>query len=294
MKNLALEHFHRVSAARSAPADQVNSDHDTTHESVLRALAVHKSRLRLIQSVESKIEYKRTALPDIIPWVVGVLESDRGGQDPVVVHAMTWLMDVGQYEHGLDVGAYVLRHGLQMPDEYKRPPATVIAEIIADDALKAMETGGKADVRSLREAIRVTGDHDMHDQVRAKLHKALGFALLPAEMPSTYGDIEAEPVLESLSNLQRAFALFANVGVKKPMERAQRYADEHERRKAAAQRVAEEEAQRAAQQQDTKNNEESERKTDATTGPESAGDPPAGTSADGDGSPPADAKGAAP
>ena len=293
MKNLALEHFQRVSAARSGPADQVNSEHDTAHESVLRALAVHKSRLRAIQSVESKIEYKRKALPDIIPWVSGVLEIDRGGQDPVVVHAMTWLMDVGQYEYGLEVGAYVLRHGLQMPDEYKRPPATVIAEIIADDALKAMETGGKADIRALREAIHVTAEHDMHDQVRAKLHKALGFALLPAEMPSTYGDIEASPVLESLSNLQRAFALFANVGVKKPMERAQRYADEYHKRKAAAQQASDEEAKRAAQQQDTQKN-ESERKTDATTGRESAGDAPAGTSAGGEGSPPADAKGAAP
>lgn len=293
MKNIALEHFHKVSAARSAVADQPNSEHDTAHESVLRALAVHKSRLRLIQSVESKIEYKRTALPDIIPWVTGVLEADRGGQDPVVVHAMTWLMDVGQYEYGLTVGAYVLRHGLQMPDEYKRPPATVIAEIIADDALKAMETGGKVDVHPLCEAIRVTGDHDMHDQVRAKLHKALGLALLPAEMPSTYGDIEAAPVLESLSNLQRAFALFANVGVKKPMERAQRYADEFHKRKAAAQQAAEQAAQQAAQQQEIQNN-ESERKTDATTGRESAGDPPAGTSAGGKGSPPADAKGANP
>lgn len=281
MKNLALEHFQRVSAVRSAGTEQGNSEHDTAHETVLRALAVHKSRLRLIQSVESKIEYKRTALPDIIPWVSGVLESDRGGQDPVVVHAMTWLMDVGQYQYGLEVGAYVLRHGLQMPDEYKRPPATVMAEIIADDALKAMETGGRVDICALREAIHVTAEQDMHDQVRAKLHKALGFALLPAEMPATHGDIEAAQVLESLSNLQRAFALFANVGVKKPMERAQRYADEYHKRKAAA------------QQQENTNN-ESEGNTDAKTGGESAGNPPAETSAVGDGSPASGAKDIAP
>lgn len=283
VRNLARDHFQRVSASRAAPQEVTDTAHDTAHESVLRALAAHKSRLRGIASIEGKIEYKRTAIGDLMPWVQGVIDGDRGGQDPVVAHALPWLLDIGEYDMGLTVGAYVLRHRLIMPDEYKRPPAAVIAEVIADDALKALDTGAKADIDTLRSALALTDGHDMHDQVRAKLHKALGLALLPEKIEGTHTAEEAAPILESCEHLQRAFALFPNVGVKKPMERAKRYAEEHEKREAAAQASAA-----------TNDHDGASGTGDTQPDREIVGAPPAGPSGGDEGSTPPDASGAVP
>ena len=54
-------------------------------------------------------------------WVVGAVEGDRGAQDPVVVHALPWLLDIGAYPDAFVVAEYVLRHGLQMPDLSETP-----------------------------------------------------------------------------------------------------------------------------------------------------------------------------
>jgi hypothetical protein len=47
-------------------------------------------------------------------------------------------------------------------------------------------------------------------------------ALLPAELPTSYTEADESPIRESLGHLRRAFELFTQVGVKKPVERAER------------------------------------------------------------------------
>ncbi|MFD0726955.1 phage terminase small subunit [Lysobacter brunescens] len=285
MTNLCRSTFMRKRAARLgvAPqgADLAAVEEDTAHEAVLRVLASHKSRLKAISSIEKKIEYKRTALGDIMPWVMGAVEGDRGAQDPVVAHALPWLLDVGAYTDAFVVGEYVLRHGLKMPDEYKRPPATVIAEVVADDALKALDTGAKPLMSAILVAIELTAGHDMHDQVRAKLHKAAGMALLPAELPTSYTDADESPIRESLGHMRRAFELHTQVGVKKPIERAERWLAEYDKR-------------RAAEAAGKPNTTESASSTGAETGQDGAGDASAKSDDGGNGQPPPPAKEPAP
>jgi hypothetical protein len=281
IRNLAREHFERTMAAqRTGDDQQPDREPDTAHESVMRVLASHKARLKSISSIEKKIEYKHAALPDILPWVEGALAADRGAQDPVVAHALPWLLDVGDYAQAWPVAEYVLRHGLKMPDEYQRPPATVIAEVIADDALKALDTQAKPNVYAIAMALDLTAGHDMHDQVRAKLHKAAGLAALPADLPTEYTEANARVVSDALAHLNRAFELNTQVGVKKPIEQAKRWMAEYNKRLAKAGA--------------TPNTTESAGKTGAKPGVEVAGPASAESGDGGEGQPPPPAPDAAP
>ena len=58
---------------------------------------------------------------------------------------------------------------------------------------------------------QLTRDADMHDQIRAKLHKALGYA------SRTTGQLEDAQI-----NLERALGLNDRIGVKKDLERLER------------------------------------------------------------------------
>lgn len=283
MTTKARQHFMRTRAARlqpSADASTADPAADTTHEAILRVLATHKARLKSISSIEKKIEYKRTALPDILPWVEGVIAAGRGSEDPVVSHALPWLLDVGDYAQAWPVAEYVLRHGLKMPDEYHRPPATVIAEVVADDALKALDTQTRPHRYAIATALELTAGHDMHDQVRAKLHKAAGLAALPADLSSSdYSEANARVIGDALAHLNRAFELNTQVGVKKPIDQAKRWMAEYQKRLAKA---------------GTQNTTESAGNTGAQPGVEVAG-PASATPVDGgNGQPPPPDAGAAP
>jgi len=66
-------------------------------------------------------------------------------------------------------------------------------------------------VAATEQAERLTGDADMHDQIRAKLAKAAGYALRAA---GRYED--------ALAKLKRALELDERIGVKKDIEQLER------------------------------------------------------------------------
>ena len=79
-------------------------------------------------------------------------------------------------------------------------------------------------MRVLAEVASLTAERDAPDQARAKLHKAIGYALM-AKTPTHEPDITALDVTKAqlaMGHLQRAHELFAQVGVKKDMERLER------------------------------------------------------------------------
>ncbi|UJB21885.1 phage terminase small subunit [Lysobacter gummosus] len=53
-------------------------------------LGEHRRRLKSVQSVERKVEMKRRILPEYAPWIDGVLQGGRGGQDKVLMTVMVW------------------------------------------------------------------------------------------------------------------------------------------------------------------------------------------------------------
>ncbi len=220
--SLARQHFLRVSAAaRAAETDVGPPSRANAYELQLLALADARRALKQVQSVERKAEVKRRVLPQFAPWVRGVLEADRGGQDLVVMTCMVWLIDIGEFGQALDIADYALRHGLTLPDDYRRDVATLVAEEIAEQALAALPAGRQIAADALLRAEAITAGHDMPDEVRAKLHKAIAQQYLQqACMESDAPDIAAARA--ALQHFQRAFQLHPRVGVKKDIERLER------------------------------------------------------------------------
>lgn len=215
--SLARRHFQRATAAAASAAAADGAPIDATaYELQLLQLAEDRKRLKLIQSVERKIEVKRELLPQHDAWVAGALEAGRGGQDDVLTTMMVWRIDVGDIAGALDIADYVLEHGLAMPDQYSRTPATLVAEQVAEAALAQ---GAEVGFEVLQRAEALTASHDMPDEVRAKLHKAMGLVLL-AEGEDADGNPQRGA--EALEQLQRAVQLHERVGVKKEIEKLER------------------------------------------------------------------------
>lgn len=216
----ARRHFLRVSAATAAaaaePGTPVNA---TAYELMLAKLAEDRRRLKQVQSIERKVEVKRTLLPEYAPWVEGVLKTGRGAQDAVLMTVMVWRLDVGEFAGALEIAEYALKHDLAMPDQYKRDLPTVITEEVAEKALAAQAAGEPFPADTLAHVQAMTAERDMPDEVRAKLHKAAG--LLAAGAAEQAGD--AEMAATALEHLRRALQLHERVGVKKEIERLERF-----------------------------------------------------------------------
>lgn len=182
------------------------------YELQLMQLTEFRRRLKQIESIERKIEAKRGMLPDFIPWVTGVMDADRGGQDDVFVTVMLWTLDTGDLQAALPMAQYVIRHKLDTPDRYERSAATLIAEEVADNANRMLDEAPNTAPSSelLLEYVELLADSDMFDQVRAKLLKATGRALLL--------NGNADDDAKALEMMKRAIALHDRIGLKKEVE----------------------------------------------------------------------------
>ncbi|OAI65254.1 terminase [Ralstonia solanacearum] len=223
MTSPARNHFLRVTAAMAAKAAQAGNPlrYATGHELMLAQLAEHKRQLKQVQSVERKAELKRKLLPEYAAWIRGVLEADTGAQDEVFMTVMVWLIDAGNFADALPLAAYAIRHQMAMPDQYQRTTACLIAEEFASMALKAVEAGDPVDVTTLREVAELVAAEDMPDEVRAKLHKALGYGVY-ALAESVQTDRADALRRDALAQLRRALELHDKSGVKKDIERIER------------------------------------------------------------------------
>lgn len=209
----AKAHFMRVTAAQasaSAAADDQPLENCTQYDLMLLKLAEDRRRLKEVQSMEAKAELKRKLLPDYAPWVEGAIAAGKGAQDDVLMTAMLWRIDAGDYSGALDIAEYALPYKLVMPDRYQRTTATTLAEEVADAAKRARDGKQPFDIAILQRCQALTEAEDMHDPVRAKLHKELGLLQ------------EAIDPAAALANLSRAKALHDKVGVVKDIERIEK------------------------------------------------------------------------
>lgn len=207
----ARAHYeHHMAAAQqpengTQPIDQAAAN---AYELMLVKLAEDKRRLKDIKSVEKKAELKAQLLPDYLPWITGVLESDTGRQDDVLMTVFVWTIDTANLTLALQIGRYAIAHQLVMPDQYQRDVPSVLAEEIADIALKADDDFRKANLEVIDQAVSLTDGHDIHDAIRAKLYKALGYALRALDR-----------LVDARTVLARALELDTRSGVKKDIER---------------------------------------------------------------------------
>ena len=221
--SLARQHFQRVTAAQAAasasPGEPIKAN---AYELQLIRLADAKRALKQVQSIERKAEVKRRVLPEFAPWIQGALEAGRGGQDDVLMTAMVWRIDVGDFPAALDIAAYALQHKLTLPDQYKRDVATLVAEEIAEQSSAAIAAGKPADLASLDRAALLTAECDMPDEVRAKLHKAIGQTHQALSGIGGDGTLDKNAAQNALAHFKRALELHDRVGVKKEIERLER------------------------------------------------------------------------
>jgi hypothetical protein len=198
----------KVEASKAAETG-IDMAHANQYELMLMQLIEHKRRLKAIQSIESKIELKKELVGEYDAYIDGVIASGARVQDDVIVTLLLWNIDAGNFSRALTIAEYVLASGMQTSEQHRRDAATIVAEEIADNAAK--KDGLPVSLDDLVGAESLTADHDMPDEVRAKLHKALGTKL------------HEEGLLDSaLLHLNRALQLHDKCGVKKLIEQIER------------------------------------------------------------------------
>lgn len=212
MPSPAQQHRERILAAQAhaAAVDQgtaLPTAQGNAYELMLAKLATDKRALKEIKSREAKIELKRKLLPDYGPWILGVLQSAKPVQDDVFATVMVWNIDAGDIDGALVMAAFMLTHDIKLPEHYQRDLATVLVEEVADQAGHA---GSTITADQLLQVGALTEGRDMPDEVRAKLHKAIGLALR-----------ETAPA-QALDHLQQALRLNARIGVTQEIKKLQK------------------------------------------------------------------------
>jgi hypothetical protein len=235
MMTPAQRHYARKMAAQAAveartPANgaQARATAAASEYELQRArLGVDLRRLSEIQSIDRKIELKRELVPGYVDWVRGVLDADSGAADEVLVQVMIWSFDVGAWYDAMALGAYVLRHHLEMPSRFESTPGTFMVDTVADAAAQARKLKEAFPLDVLFAIEDLTVGEDMPDQARAKLLKEIGL-LVTAEAeamdPAADGPAGARNagMARGLDYLRQALAKNSTVGVQKDITRLER------------------------------------------------------------------------
>ena len=218
--------MHRLALQQAELAHAANAHGQTTgtaYELQLAQLHQHRLRLKDLQSVEKKVEAKRTLLPEYDAYLDGVLQARPGTQDDVLATVLVWHIDAGNYARALQLAAYALECGMSPPDRYNRDLPTIVQDEVAEAILAGRLQGADA-VQVAAQAMAITEHADTPDQAKAKLYKAAGWAIL-GKTGSHDVDMKTRTLKackEALPLLQRALQLDTRTGVKKDIERLER------------------------------------------------------------------------
>ncbi len=122
---------------------------------------------------------------------------------------MVWRIDAGDLGAALEIAEYALSHQLKMPQRFNLDTATLVAKEMAE-AVMSLPDDDNIDEEHIRHVIDLTQQYDMPDEVRSKLHKAMGLTL------------QENNSAESIEHLSRALALNPLAGVKKLLDKLQK------------------------------------------------------------------------
>lgn len=214
-----------VARAGSAAPMPTEGPVASEYQQLLAVLQIDMNRLRQIESTEKKIDAKREMIGTYRPWIEGALASESPAQDEIMANMLVWSMDVADWDLALRLATHVVTNNLALPERYKRKPVTLIVEEVA-------EAGLAPEPRITREEMVLFahefGRADMHDQVKAKLAKALGLAFkreadaFDATAESGVAGGKFGLLAEALDHFRTALALDKGSGVKKLIEGLER------------------------------------------------------------------------
>lgn len=213
-----------VIPASGSPATRA-SGVDHTLARIRAQMQSDLQRLHNIQSVQRKIEAKRNMLPAYQNFVSGLLDGAAYGnavQDEILAIVMVWHIDVGDYPRALTLAAHIIKNNLPMPQRYARTAATIVAEEIADAALRNLARGEGFDVETLQRVQKLTAGSDMPDQVRAKVSKAIGFEFMRQAKAADTQDVSYALLEQARTACLVAQEFDDRCGVKKSLEKIAR------------------------------------------------------------------------
>lgn len=209
------------------PGDKLQGEAAT----ILLQMQEDRRRLKEIQSIERKVEYKRGLLPAYEGWCAGVIAAGKTDRiellDDLFTTVMAWRIDVGDYVEALTMAEHCFRYDVPMPERFKRGTAAFVVEQIALAAITAYEAGDDkaqafpAAVLPMLQDLIETYDEDLHDEISAKLQRAIGMAILAGADLENEDDLRARRE-QTLKCYLRALELNPRVGVKKEVEKLQR------------------------------------------------------------------------
>lgn len=200
----ALAHVQRVNAEHSAVHAAQNTNKMegySEYERQLAQLGTHKRHLSKISSMEKKQLQKGEFLADYDAYIEGVLASNSGAQDDVLLTLMIWHLDCKSIETAMSIAHYAIEHDLSMPDTFSRNLPAAFTEDLAELSLKDSDA---VSLEQLQDCLNLMQDKDMLDEIRAKLHRAI------AEQ-----QIAGEHKQEALNHFNRALELNPKIGCKK-------------------------------------------------------------------------------
>jgi hypothetical protein len=138
-----------------------------------------------------------------------------GAAPEILPTMMVWEIDAGNWPRALELAEHVLRFKVPLPDHFKRDAATLIVEDIAEAASAEQLAGNAFPIDVLERVEALTFGTDMHDEVQAKLCKAIGVELARAagEIDTGAADFIAAAT-RALEPLRQAQTLHARSGTK--------------------------------------------------------------------------------
>lgn len=227
MTSPARAHRQRVLAAQAAKGaaarpgalpSPMGGPAASEYQLMLAALGNDLRQLHNTQSLERKIDLKRSMIDRYRDWLAGALTAQQPAQDEIVTTMLVWAIDIAEWPLVLDLARYVLAHGLDLPERYRRTPATLIAEQVAEAAILAVDA---VPLETLLQVEDMTDLSDMPDEVRAKLKKAIGLSFkakadsFDPEADSGVAGGKPALIAAAIANLTRALSLDGKCGVKK-------------------------------------------------------------------------------
>lgn len=224
----------RVLAASGISVDEHGANDDIALSPdvarIVLQLEEDLKRLKDIKATDRKVEAKILMLPTYKGWTDGVLaagETERSPLDQVFTTIMAWTIDAGDYMAALPMLEHAMLYKLDMPSGFSRDPITFAIDQICEDAIRIYDAGGEpaqqfeAGVLPMLQDLVKDHDVDLHDEVEAKLHKALGRAIMAGANPDNDEDLRQRR-LSALAEYQTALAKDERSGVKGDIARLTR------------------------------------------------------------------------
>lgn len=181
MSSPARQHKQKILAAQASIS--MSSDDESVrgsaYELMLEQMGQQKRELKSIKSMTAKNHAKAAMLPEWTGYVDGVLSADTGASDSIIGQLLIWSIDVADYDQAINVGRYMLKHDIALPEQFERDTVDAFAEELAEAWIRHDEP--TITLEQLTQAYDLVVGFELFDEVRAKLLRALGEASYKAD-----------------------------------------------------------------------------------------------------------------